>query len=231
MVVFQGINFNKLLIVTNVSLPYLCTYINVKLMRQKIVKDTKMEEQIIAAAKRVFFTEGKLHATMQDIADEIGVTRPVVNYYFRTKDVLMEKFYKETIECLTVRLNFLLDTDSSFYNNISNFIEDSFNARNKYPYVDTFMVIEMNCRPLTSDLSEYKAEKFMKFLKIVQQEMDKNTLLKTDPLNFLFDLFSLITYPLVIGPLYKNILDVSDKRYKESMAERKEIILKRLFVK
>lgn len=200
-------------------------------MRKKLEKDTRMEEQIIDTAKRLFFMEGKLHATMQDIADELKVSRPVVNYYFRTKDMLMEKFYKEAVVCLTNRLNFVIEPGSSFYNGISNYVEDTISSRNKYPYLDTFMVIEMNCRPLTADLSDYKAEKLAKFLNTVKQEMKKGTILKTDPVNFLFDLLSLITYPLVVGPLYKNILSIENKNYKKIIDERKEIILKRLFVK
>jgi TetR/AcrR family transcriptional regulator len=199
-------------------------------MRKKVEKDTKMEEQIIETAVRLFFTEGKLHATMQDIADELKVSRPVVNYYFRTKDQLIEKFYKETVDCTVKRLNFVIEPGADFYNGISNYIEDTLSHRENHPYLDTFMVIEMNCRPLTADLSNYKVEKFSVFLDIVKEQMQKGTILKTDPVNFLFDLFSLITYPLVIGPLYKNVLSIGDTQYKNILSERKEVILKRLFV-
>ena len=78
------------------------------------------------------------------------------------------------------------------------------------------MVIEMNCRPLSADLSDYKVEKLSKFLNVVKKEMDKGTILKTEPVNFLFDLLSLLTYPLVIGPLYKNILSIKDTPYKNN---------------
>jgi TetR/AcrR family transcriptional regulator len=210
---------------------YFCTYINVKLMRKKVEKDTTMENQILDTAKRVFFIEGKLNATMQDIADELKVTRPVVNYYFRTKDMLIEKFYKEAVTCLSDRLNHVIDPGKLFYDSISNYIEDSLNSRDKYTYLDTFMVIEMNCRPTSADLSDYKVERLLKFLSVVKKEMEEGVILKTDPINFLFDMLSLITYPLVIGPLYKSILSMPDKDYKKVLGERKEIILKRLFVK
>lgn len=200
-------------------------------MRKKIEKDTTMETQILDTAKQVFFVEGKLDATMQDIADVLKVTRPVVNYYFRTKDILIEKFYKEAVTCLSHRLNHVTEPGKLFYESIANYIEDSLNSREKYTYLDTFMVIEMNCRPTSADLSDYKAEKLIKFLDIVKKEMEKGTILKTDPINFLFDMLSLIYYPLVIGPLYKNILSISDNDYKRILGERKEIILKRLFVK
>jgi len=68
-------------------------------------------------------------------------------------------------------------------------------------------------------------------MEIVKQEMDKGAILDTEPENFLFDMLSLIFYPLVIGPHYKNISSNEDKEYKKIMSEQKEIILKTLFAK
>jgi AcrR family transcriptional regulator len=198
-------------------------------MRKKVQKDTQMEEQILETAKRLFFKEGKLYATMQDIADELKVTRPVVNYYYRTKETLMDFFYKDALTCISKRLNFIIEPGLTFYEGVSAYIEDTLNHREEYPYLDTFMAIEFNCHPLTADLTEYKAEKLARFLAIVKEEMAKGTIMKTEPINFLFDMLSLITYPLVIGPLYKSILTMNETNYRKALEERKEIILKRLF--
>jgi TetR/AcrR family transcriptional regulator len=200
-------------------------------MRKKLVKDTQMEEQILEAGKRLFFKEGKLYATMQDIADELKVSRPVVNYYYRTKESLMDFFYKDALTCTSKRLNYIIEPGATFYEGVASYIEDTLNHREEYPYLDTFMAIEANCHPLTTDLTEYKAEKLARFLSMVKDEMDKGTILKTEPINFLFDMLSLITYPLVIGSLYKSILSIDEKAYNKALKERKEIILKRLFAK
>jgi len=119
-----------------------------------------MEEQILETAKKLFFMEGKLHATMQDIAGELKVSRPVMNYYFRTRAALTERFYKEAVSCLSRRLDYIIELAATVYEGISNYIEDTLNHREEHTYLDTFMVIEMNCRPLTSDLSDYKSDKF-----------------------------------------------------------------------
>ena len=47
------------------------------------------EELIKETAKRMFFGEGRFHATTQEIADEAKVNRTMINYYFRSRNNLI----------------------------------------------------------------------------------------------------------------------------------------------
>ena len=58
-------------------------------------RDKGTEQLIKDTAKRIFFSDGKLHATTQDIADAAGVNRTLVNYYFRSRDMLFEQVADE----------------------------------------------------------------------------------------------------------------------------------------
>ena len=60
-------------------------------------RDTGTEQLIKDTAKRIFFSEGKLHATTQDIADAAGVNRTLLNYYFRSRDILFEQVAAEAM--------------------------------------------------------------------------------------------------------------------------------------
>ena len=55
----------------------------------KSKKDQSTEEKILAAAKKVFMTRGMAGARMQDIADEAGINKALLHYYFRSKDKLV----------------------------------------------------------------------------------------------------------------------------------------------
>jgi len=46
------------------------------------VIDCQTEKLILDTAMRVFFAEGRINATTQDIADTAGVNRTLINYYF-----------------------------------------------------------------------------------------------------------------------------------------------------
>ena len=51
------------------------------------------EERILEAAKTVFIRKGFDGASMEDIAAEAEITRPSLNYYFRTKEKLFSAIF------------------------------------------------------------------------------------------------------------------------------------------
>ncbi len=55
-------------------------------MAKAIVKDSSTEERILASAKKVFIRHGMMGARMQDIADEAGINKALLHYYFRNKE-------------------------------------------------------------------------------------------------------------------------------------------------
>lgn len=45
-----------------------------------------LEKKIIEAAKELFIENGFAETSMSDIAAKVGINRPALHYYFRTKD-------------------------------------------------------------------------------------------------------------------------------------------------
>jgi len=59
-------------------------------------------ERILAAATRLFATQGYASTTLEQIARELGVSKPFVYYYFRDKQALFETLsWPSTVECFT----------------------------------------------------------------------------------------------------------------------------------
>jgi AcrR family transcriptional regulator len=52
-------------------------------------KDVDREQQILQQALRLFSQTGYHGTSLQEIADELGITRPAFYYYFRSKDDLL----------------------------------------------------------------------------------------------------------------------------------------------
>lgn len=55
-------------------------------------------EDILQAATKIFATKGYHVATLQDIADELGLTRPAFYYYFRSKQEILEAVCREAVD-------------------------------------------------------------------------------------------------------------------------------------
>jgi len=68
------------------------------------VIDAQTEELIKETAMRIFFVEGRLHATTQVIAKEAGVNRGLIYYYFKGRDHLFEVVVKEAVMVVRNRL-------------------------------------------------------------------------------------------------------------------------------
>ncbi|MER2535136.1 MAG: TetR/AcrR family transcriptional regulator [Rhizobiaceae bacterium] len=53
---------------------------------------------ILAAATRLFATHGYHVATLQNIADQLGLTRPAFYYYFKSKQSILEAICRDSID-------------------------------------------------------------------------------------------------------------------------------------
>ena len=53
-------------------------------------KKDQTQQLIKETTKNLFFVKGKFDATTQEIADEAGVNRTLINYYFRSRDNLVQ---------------------------------------------------------------------------------------------------------------------------------------------
>ena len=56
------------------------------------------EIAILNAAKSVFSVKGKDGATMQEIANEAGINKALLHYYFRNKDLLFEEVFFDAVK-------------------------------------------------------------------------------------------------------------------------------------
>jgi len=192
------------------------------------LKNTGTEQHIKDTAKRLLFAEGKLHATTQEIADAAGVNRTALHYYFRSRDLLIAAIFQDAMLDLSERLNECMAADQSFKTKTENIVAVFLKHMIAFPYQETFLVIEINTlgKKLITNIQSGPVKSY---LKEAAEEMDKGTIEKMNPSHFLMNLFSLLSYPLIMAPLYKTLFGVSGKDFKELMDERGKIIINLIF--
>lgn len=194
------------------------------------LKNTGTEQLIKDTAKRLLFAEGKLHATTQEIADAAGVNRTALHYYFRSRDLLIAAIFQDAMQDLSQRLNECMTADQPFKAKTENIIAVFLRDMIAFPYQETFLVTEINTlgKQLISDIQSSPVKHYLDEAAI---EMKKGNIEKMQPAHFLMNLFSLLSYPLIMAPLYKKLFQVSDKGFKELINERGKIIISLLFKK
>lgn len=194
------------------------------------IRDTGTEQLIKDTAKRIFFAEGRLHATTQDIADAAGISRTSLHYYYRSRDELMRQVFYEAANTISDKLHGVMESKLSFREKIEKMVDIFLSETLAYPYRETFLVTEM----ISNNANLYKikeeAEPHMKiFLKEIEKEMKAGTIARMKPVQFMINLFSLISYPLLMQPLHKMLFDLTDEEYRSIIKERKKLVVDIIF--
>lgn len=96
-------------------LPLLTIWLN----RMDNKKTSSAEQKILQAAHKVFTTRGLAGARMQDIADEAGINKAMLHYYFRDKDKLFEMVFTREAQKFFPKLKMIFEADIPFLKNWS----------------------------------------------------------------------------------------------------------------
>ncbi len=194
------------------------------------LKNTGTEQLIKDTAKQLLFAEGKLHATTQEIADAAGVNRTSLHYYFRSRDLLISAIFQDAMQGLSQRLDECMLSETSFKVKTENIIAVFLRDMILFPYQETFLITEINTfgKKLIGNIQSGPVKSY---LKEAADEMEKGTIEKMNPIHFLMNLFSLLSYPIIMAPLYKPLFRVSEKEFQKLIDERGKIIINLLFRK
>lgn len=192
-------------------------------------KDKGAEERILAAAKKVFTTKGMAGARMQDIADEAGINKAMLHYYFRDKDKLFELVFLDEAQKFFPKINAIFNSDVLLFEKIENFVTEYIDEMQENPYLPWFVMNELH---RDADQFMYKIwgkdnlPKPGKFLEQIESEIKKGTIKRISPVHLLMNMISMTIFPFVGRPMFVRNLWLTDKQFGEIMEQRKKEIPK-----
>jgi len=189
----------------------------------KKTKDENTEEKILNAAKNVFQSKGMDGARMQEIADNAGINKAMLHYYYRSKQLLFEAVFKNAFSLLSPQLNTILNDDSSIEDKIKNFTFNYISFIIKHPYLPNFIFQELNRNPdfiskIQKTIGFPNIDKFKKQLHV---EIEKGILIPIKAEQLLINILALNIFPFIAAPLIKTITNSDNKAYKELIEVRK----------
>lgn len=85
--------------------------------KEEVVHEFRMQT-LQEAAMRVIARKGIAAATMQEIADEAGVSKGTIYLYFKDRDELVETTFENAITDLHARIDAVLESNASFEQNL-----------------------------------------------------------------------------------------------------------------
>jgi AcrR family transcriptional regulator len=194
-------------------------------------EEAQTEKLIKDKAKNLFFKKGFLNATTQEIANEAGVNRALIHYYFRSREQMLEILLDETLREKKDRVRSILSSDLSFREKIANYIDVVVDHGLKYPYLDNFLVSEMARHP--EKVKIFCAKDPLRSSDLIRSQLDrevkKGKLASISAEHFMVNLISLCNYPLLARSVIQTVHGMSDAAYRKFLVERKRIIYHTIF--
>jgi TetR/AcrR family transcriptional regulator len=195
----------------------------------KFKKDRTTEEKILEAARKVFVMKGMYGARMQDIADEAGINKALLHYYFKNKEKLFEEIFMEAAGKLFPRINAIFIADEPLFAKIEQFCDEYINVVLVNPYLPLFVLNEMNQNPVyffNKLWNEKQRPQPAKFLAQIQEEISKGTIKNISPLQLLMNLLSMTIFPFIGKPIFQMTLGIDELQWRMIMEQRKKEIPK-----
>ena len=186
----------------------------------------EMEDKIMLAATNLFILKGRAGTSMQDIADEAGINRTLLNYYFRSKDNLFEQVFMKIFSRFLPTVVTTLKSDLPVLERFNNFIDYYFKLLEENPVIPLFIIQELTTNPqrLIDRLKDGGLDTSF-ILKALETEMEMGSIRRMDPREIMINLMSLIIFPFAARRIFEELLFKGDKKaYLEFLAQRRENI-------
>ena len=193
------------------------------------VNNENLETKIIEVAKQQFIENGFAETSMSDIAAKVGINRPGLHYYFRTKERMFQAVFGEIVLFLLPKIqDIVLQKDKPVTERVGGVIDAYFEVFSENPRLPLFVMRESNrdVNHLINTLADLRLERnFLEIARSLQDEMDSGRL-KPVPLRFVFFTFySLLIMPFVMKDLCASLFLEKGESFEEMFARWKPYIV------
>lgn len=178
---------------------------------------TDTEKKILDAAKKVFESSGFNGARMQQIADEAGISKASLHYYFRNKENLFDHIFNETMDEFMIIVSTWDNATENWEIKLRRFIVDFFLFLRTNSLL--FILREINRNPELLDNKKKKSKGKAGFIGYFEQLKTTGVIKNINvPLVYIF-MHSLCSYPILNRTLFKMTTNMNDTNFDAFMDE------------
>ncbi len=185
--------------------------------------DKNTEDNILEAAKRVFLRKGMFGARMQEIADDAGINKSLLHYYYRSKQLLFEAVFKQAFGLMAPKINNVLNSELELEEKIKTLTHNFISFVIKHPYLPSFVIQELNSNPefVATLISEKHFPNITVFKEQVEELVVTEKIKPINPDQLFVNIMSLTIFPFVASPLLKGFTRLDKEAYDKLLEERK----------
>lgn len=165
------------------------------------MENNKLEEKIISVAREVFVEKGFDGTSMSDIAARVGINRPTLHYYYRTKDKMFQAVFISIIQSFIPKVqDVLVNDDVPFSKKIAILVDTYLEVAKNNPYIPMFVLREINrnAKDFVEAVKPIYIDPFLNQVATYLLEAMERGEIKRVPLRIVFNTFyGLMSFPFL----------------------------------
>lgn len=196
--------------------------------------DADTEDRILDAAHAVFLRRGTAGARTQEIADEAGVNKALLHYYFRSKARLADAVFQRAARRLLPPLLAMMASDLPLEEKVREFVRRELETLAATPGLPGYLLSEMHHHPERLDqlvaaiIGAPPGPTVSPVLAKLRTQIDDRvrggTMRAIAPEQFMVSLLSLCIFPFAARPLLTALLGGDAASFDRMIAERRETL-------
>ena len=195
-------------------------------------RDHDTEHRILDAAHVVFFRRGTAGARMQEIADEAGVNKALLHYYFRNKDRLAQAVFQRAAQQLFPSVLAALASDESLEEKVARVVQLELDHLSARPYLPGYILSELHHHPdrvqqLLATMigvppEDARRRLFTTLRRQIDERVHAGTMRRIAPEQFVVNLLSLCVFPFAARPMLMAVLGINPAGFEQLIARRRK---------
>ena len=189
--------------------------------------EQETRERLLDAAEWVFIRKGTAASRTQEIADEAGVNKALVHYYFGTKAALADAVFARALAMLVPRIfGILADPDRSIDQKVRAIIKEQIDFNSARPYLAGYMVAELHADPdrIARMMGAHGKIPIDVLRRQLQDGARAGKLRRMTPEQFVASMIGLLLFPFAIRPALCHLLGMDAARWQAFLEERRRML-------
>ena len=191
-------------------------------------EDEGTEQRILEAADAVFTRRGTDGARMQEIAEEAGVNKALLHYYYRTKDALAEAVFRHAATRFMPAVVDVMASDLELEEKVSQVVDRYLDQLSRRPYLPGYLISEITHHPDRIPKvfeaiagNTIRRRVLAKLAVQIDERVAAGTMAPIDPRQFLVNLIALCVFPFAARPMLLVVLGMNPKAFDRFIEDRR----------
>lgn len=187
------------------------------------------EQKIMQVARRQFVQKGFAATRMQSIADEAGINKAMVHYYFRSKEKLYREIVAHTLSTVIPHFGKGLQAKGDTLDRLDSIVRTYMEAIRANPDAPFFIMSEL-AQQRPDFITELRKRVHFEpaIFDLMQQmstDIEAGKIRQIQPFQLMLNVMSMCGFPFIAKPIFTNLMQLSESDFEALMEHRAQEVI------